>query len=458
VNTAPPAGAQPGWAYLALVDKFQASPDAQSLAFVATNDTHGVSPYRQAVFLAYGLGGRARIVSHSGLASVEGNTPYALWMTDLAASLHEPLAKHLAQGMPMMALSAQTVSPALAAQWDEWLPAHAVALALAGPDKRLQAVLLLARDEPWQEEFAPTDPEYFLLQEAGALGHAWWARSARRGWFARHALRPGTLAMGVLAISTILALLPVTEYALVPAEIVSTRSQVITAPRDGVIARMAVAPNTPVKSGQVLAELDDTSLHSRLEVARAALATAKLELHQATQRAIESQAAKAELHLAEGRLREREVEAASVAREMSALAVKAPADGVFVYSDPDDWLGRPVQTGEKLGALSDPAALGIQAWAPVDEAVNLKPGAPISLFLRTAPLSPIEGELAYAGYQAVESPAGVASHVLRGELKESSPHARIGQRGTARISGERVLLGYLLLRRPLATLREWCGC
>ena len=41
--------------------------------------------------------------------------------------------------------------------------------------------------------------------------------------------------------------------------------------------------------------------------------------------------------------------------------------------------------------------------------------------------------------------------------QEQQQSLRIGLRGTAKIYGERVLLGYYLLRRPLATVREWTG-
>ena len=60
-------------------------------------------------------------------------------------------------------------------------------------------------------------------------------------------------------------------------------------------------------------------------------------------------------------------------------------------------------------------------------------------------------------YQAVLSPDGVASYRLRAVFDGPQEQARIGLRGTAKIYGERVLLGYYLLRRPLATLREWTG-
>ena len=48
--------------------------------------------------------------------------------------------------------------------------------------------------------------------------------------------------------------------------------------------------------------------------------------------------------------------------------------------------------------------------------------------------------------------------LLRGALVGDAGEARIGLRGTARVSGDWTLLGYLMFRRPLAAAREWCGC
>jgi hypothetical protein len=117
-----------------------------------------------------------------------------------------------------------------------------------------------------------------------------------------------------------------------------------------------------------------------------------------------------------------------------------------------------VQTGERIGLLSDPDQPGIQAWVPVADAINLAPGAPMTLFLRVAPLQPLSGSLDHASYQVVDSPEGIAGYRVRGRLQASSEAVRVGLRGTVRIAGEWTVLGYLLLRRPLAALREWCGC
>lgn len=446
-------------AFHALAAKVRAARRASDLAFIVCNETHALVPFRQAALVGFFGRRRTRLVGHSGLADVEADSPYALWLCDVADHLRERLAA-LDAGARVLALSRSMLPPALAGSWSEWLPDHVWVLPFTDPEGKVRAALVLAREQPWPADFDAQAPEFLLLQAAAMYGHAWWALTARRrslgtafaqAWASRRT-------RWVLALLPLLLLLPVREYALLPAEIISTRSEVVSSPREGVIKRMVVPPNTPVQAGQVLAVLDDTTLDNRLAVARAAHDTARLELHQASQRAIETQSAKAELSMAEGRMREREVDADALERELAQLSVRAAADGVFVYSDPDDWAGRPVQTGERLGQLADPAALGVQAWAPVNEAVNLQPGAPMTMFLSVAPLSPLSAVLDYAGYQAVEAPSGVASYVLRGHVTGESAAARIGLRGTARVAGDWTVLGYLLFRRPFAAVREWCGC
>ncbi|WP_028998773.1 efflux RND transporter periplasmic adaptor subunit [Azohydromonas australica] len=447
-------------AFHGLTAKVHAAGTAAELGFLFCNETRALVSYRQAALVTLPAPPRrSALAAHSGLADVEADTPYGRWLGAVTEHLRAQL-QELPAGARVLALTPSLLPPALAEPWAEWMPEHVWVLGLAGPDGRVRAALFLAREEPWPTELDAAAPEYLLLRLADTYGHAWWALTQRRrtlsAFFARAWSRRGV--RWALALLPLLLLTPVREYALVPAEVVSNRSQVIAAPRDGVVKRMVVPPNTPVAAGQVLAELDDSTLYNRLAVAQAALASARVELLQAAQRAIDSQQAKAELHLAEGRLREREVDADALQRELEHLAIRAPGLGVFVYSDPNDWAGRPVQTGERLGLLADPGVLGVQAWAPVQEAVNLLPGASMTLFLSVAPLAPMAARLDMASYQAVEAPNGVASYLLRGTIEQPTAQARIGLRGTARVSGDWTVLGYLMLRRPLAAAREWCGC
>ncbi len=116
-----------------------------------------------------------------------------------------------------------------------------------------------------------------------------------------------------------------------------------------------------------------------------------------------------------------------------------------------------MQTGERVMQLARPEDGGILVWLAVSDAIQLETDAPVRLFLHTEPLSPRAGRLIEASYQASLSPDGVASYRLRAGFEPGTELPRIGLRGTARISGDWVLLGYYLFRRPIASVREWTG-
>jgi hypothetical protein len=107
--------------------------------------------------------------------------------------------------------------------------------------------------------------------------------------------------------------------------------------------------------------------------------------------------------------------------------------------------------------LADPRDAGVLVWLPVADALNLELGAPIRLFLHTRPLSPLSATLFQTSYQAVLNPEGIAAYRLRGRFEEGQEKPRIGLYGTARVSGGWTVLGYYLLRRPIAALRGWTG-
>ena len=116
---------------------------------------------------------------------------------------------------------------------------------------------------------------------------------------------------------------------------------------------------------------------------------------------------------------------------------------------------------EGVALLADPGDAGVLIWLPVADALDIEPGAPVRLFLHVAPLEPLTATLSQTSYQSVLSPDGVASYRLRARFDqlddEGRSLARIGLRGTARIQAGKAPLGYYLLRRPIAAVREWTG-
>ena len=428
----------------------RAATNLPELAFSIANDSYGLLPFRQALVFA-GAGTDSRLLTVSGLARVTDESPYLVWLRRIW-----PLLQQRFDGAAGWCTAADLdgASAELTEGWHEWWPHGLYALPLRRRDGELLgwACFLL--------EQAPTP----AVQQALAwLAQSWsycWEmlagrprRGLRRRW---QALSRGRRAL-LLAALVALPLLPVRQSFLAPAEVIALDAMVVAAPMDGVIGKLHVRPNQPVKTGDLLISLDDTVLRNRQAVLTQSVAVADAELMASTQRAFDDPDSKSELNLLTGRAQERRAELAAVQEQLSRIEVRAAHDGVVVFGDPDDWIGRPVSTGERIMQLADPASRGVLIQVPVADAIGLREGAAVKLFLTVRPLSPLAATVIETSYQALPSPDGIASYRLRASFDEESEQARIGLRGTAKVYGGWTVLGYYVLRRPLASLRELTG-
>jgi multidrug resistance efflux pump len=253
--------------------------------------------------------------------------------------------------------------------------------------------------------------------------------------------------------------LPVPQSALVPARVAARDPLVITATLDGVVAEVPVAPNQRVEVGDLLVRYDDTALKGRHAVAERVVDVARAELRQAEQRAFGEREGAADVALLRARLAKSEAELALVAEQLARVVVRAERAGVVILEDPDQWVGRPVGTGERILDVADPDKVRMEADLPVDAALVTRSGAPLRLFLDGDPLTPLSGKLESVGYRPRITDRGIAAYKVVGGLdaEEDGTVPRIGLTGTARISGEKVPLALYLFRRPIAVLRQRLG-
>ena len=431
-------------ALLQLQKRARHAATAEELGFLMVNDSHGLLRYRQAALWRRPAGGEGegRVAAVSGLAVVEADAPYVLFLRRLMAGS--------AASKGPVALTASEAGEG-AAEWAEFLPAHALWVPLDAPGGRRLGALLLARDEPFAEG------ERVLAETlADAYAHAWAALLGPEapGWLGR--LRDRRVRIGLAAGALLLALVPVRQSALAPGEVVAHQPTVVRAPFDGVVESFLVRPNQPVAEGEALFRLDPAKLNNRLEVARASLQVAEAEHRQAAQQAVFDEKSKAGLAVLAGRREQAAAEVAYVESLLQRIEVKAPRAGTAIFADADDWIGRPVALGERILIVADPKSAELEVRLPVADAIALEPGARVRFFLNVVPDQPVEALLTTAAYKPEALPDGTVSYRIRARLEEgASP--RIGLQGTAKIYGERTTLFYYLFRRPLAALRQRVG-
>lgn len=430
----------------------RAANNLAELHFSIANDAYGLVGFRQALVFA-GDGDNSTLAAVSGLARPTEDSPYLIWLRRVWPWVLKRLdGKH---GWCTMPHEGESDVPAgLVEGWLEWWPQGVLALPLASrAGQNIAWVVFLLEEPPSEEQFAT------LHRVSQTWGYCWEMQSAAPALSWKNRAKQffkGKKLWFVIGIPVVL-LIPIRQTALAPAEIVALDAMTVSAPLDGVIKNIAIRPNSVVKKGQLLFSLDETTLRNRKEVAQQSVAVADAELMSATQKAFDSVQSKGDLALLNGRAYEKRAELASIQAQLKRVDVFAENDGVAVFGDPDDWLGRPVVTGERIMLLANPKNPGVLVHMAVADAINLEMGADVKMFLTVKPLSPMSAKIIETSYQAMLSPDNVASYRLRAKFEDTHEDARIGLRGTAKVYGGWVPLGYYVFRRPLASLREWSG-
>ncbi len=447
-------------ALLDLSQQSRQAADLSELGFLAVNGTHTLAPYRQgALWLA-----EDGVKTLSGVVQLEANAPYAQWLDRVCRSVLLDNNPHPCR------LGATQLPRDLALEWDTWLPSYGlwlpIPLDVAGDqDAMLLGGLLLARDTPWQEQEVALLAEWLKIWTfAWNAGHrpttwSWrrWLQLVRDEWRGRQDLvwwkrRRVLWALGF----AVILLLPVRLTVLAPGELVPAHPAVIRSPFDGVVGSFSVKPNQVVRVGQPLFNFDDASLKSKLEVARQALSGAQAEYRQSAQLAVTDIKYKGQLALLMGKVEERQAEADYLKGQLERAHILAPQDGIALFDDPSEWVGKPVATGERIMRIAAPGDVEVEAWLAVGDAVPLPVDAPVSLYLNSSPLFTVDAQVRYVAHDAVQRPDGSYAYRVRASLEHPTEH-RVGLKGTAKLNGSSVPMVYWVLRRPIAAIRQMIG-
>jgi len=451
----PPVDAQPALEQLAVVlelnRRARSAADASELAFLAVNETHNLAPYRQAALWSADEG----IVALSGLVDLDANAPYVQWLKQVC--------QELAKTAALRPVKAESVPEHLARDWAEWFPDEGAWIPIVKAGEKTTLALILGRETPF------TDREAMLLNEwMEGWGYTW--RQMTRGkappWRTRlKAVFVGSDAQAVwwkrratrwIVGALVVCLFPVRLTVLAPGELVPHQPSNLRAPLDGVVDAILVQPNQTVKKGQPLFRIDTALTASRSQAGEEALAAAEAEYRQMLSQALDDDASRGKLADLAGKVEQRRAEADYLSQEVQRGTVTAPRDGVVLFDDPSELLGRPVTTGERVMRVANPDDAEIEAWVGVGDAIPLKSGAPVKLYLDARPLSPVAGRLRYFAHEAVEQPNGKFAYRVRAGLAHGGA-GEIGLKGTAKLQGDFVPLIYWVARRPISALRTHTG-
>jgi len=439
-------------AYLDLEIEARAATSIGALRFLIVNSTRKMAPFDQAFLLEKThANGEFRITAGSSVDKVDrdgevarnieawANHPrrsksYTLKEGTVGNLNHDSMnweqtdsivAFPHALWQPLVNRAGETVAILLSLSAEQWLPQHIA----------LMASLSTAYAHAWT---ALKPVQFTHLQRVGGL------------------LRRKSVALGIFVAFILVGMIPVPLTALAPAEVVGAAPSLIVAPIDGVVSDILVEPGTEVVTGQLLLTFHDTKLRNDVEIASRAKSVAEAKYFKVLQSAVSTQKDMQDLSIAKAELSVAEAEL-SYSRDLLARSqVHAPRDGIFIYSSKSDWIGKPVSLGERLMEIVDPKQVELRVDVGIADAIALKQGAQIKLFLDGDPLHPILGTLDRTSYRAVPTGEHQLAFKAFAHLDTETP-LHIGLHGTARLSGEKIPLGLYLIRHPAAVLRQKFG-
>ncbi len=436
--------------FIGLEQEARKAQNHQELAFLIVNKTHQLMPYTQAFFWRLNDMDKVVIEAVSGVAKYEKNAPQLQWARNLvkaqaadrenAKTLHVVEDEHLSEVL-------KNAEERLAADHLLWAP-------MLSPKGELLGGLLIFRSEPFKSH-------EMVLQERlmEAYGHAWAAlkRQDKKTSTLLKLSRSGKLKLLVGAAIVGAMFIPVHISVLAPAEVAATDPVIVSAPSAGVVKTIRVKPNQAVKKGELLFTLDDADIRSKYEVARKEAALAQADYHRAAQKAFGDQDSRAQLKLLDARVKQKRLEVKYLGDLLNRIEVRAEQDGVAVFNDVNDWIGKPVEVGQKVMVLADPKHAELEALMSVRDAISLKNGNPAKLFLNTDPTHPLSASVYRVSYDTTKGPNGNLGFTVKATFDDDVILPRIGLKGTAKLYGDKVTLFYYLMRRPFAALRQKLG-
>jgi len=255
-----------------------------------------------------------------------------------------------------------------------------------------------------------------------------------------------------------LAFLPVPITALAPVEVTPKDPFILTAPFDGVVREIVPTQGQFLSIGETAIIFDDVHMLNNKLVAEQRMAVAQAEFDKTSQGAIADYTIKRDIEVARAGFELAQLESQYATQLFQKSRMQVPVSGVAIFSDKQDWEGKPVSAGEAILSVADPEHINFTIDLPVKDSIVIENGAKVRIFLDSDPLNPLDAVLTGANYSTTVDKRDVLSYKLEAKLEDTDmPPPRIGVQGTALIFGERATLGYTIFRRPYSAFRQLTG-
>ncbi|HAL84945.1 MAG TPA: hypothetical protein DCP12_04825 [Rhodobiaceae bacterium] len=408
-------------ALLKLERQIREAPDPEALAKVITVQGQSVLGFKDAVFYSGANANRMRPRAASNETIIDPSSPVLAWIEKLF-ELHS---SQLDSGSSFVA-SEDSRSPV-----KNFLPKNVLFIPLHHSKHGLLGCIVFTKTANFSRK------EIFLINHvAGTISHA-------LGVFFKKPKQ--VLGLGITQLAAfisivvfLLSVFPINLTALAPVEVVSYQPEIIKAPFDGVIEEITVEPFSKVGPGTLIARLNNYRLKAVYDDVVQKVLKAESRISSKQGKSV-GQGPQSDLENLKTIMQKTE-------KRLLQTNIRAQSNGIAIIKSPGEWKGRLVKAGEKILEIADPREVEFVLKIPARHADLISHGSSVKVFLDRSPFSSLAASVVDTSLVPAKSDTPEKYYIFKASLGESQTPPHIGQKGIARIYGERSNLLFLIFR------------
>lgn len=424
----------------------------REFGFFSTNETHRLMPYHTSYLWQLKELIGTHLVAQSGTAEIDRHAPSNQWLLHKINKIRaSAVAKEIHQ-LELESIEEKAASHAAESDWPDVLPRYLLWCPFLTKSSQLSGGLLFFRETPFSEadvkmlRWLIASYQYTWLMLVDPIKISFWDVFKQKRYLS---------VVGIILLCILL--FPVRLSVFGEGTVVPNKAQVlINAPMQGVIKSFAVNPGDQVKAGQLLLTMDKTDLQAAAEVSKKDFLLTQAKLRTVINESFDHKDSQLEVPIVQA---QSAIDKANLEYANALLAkadVTSPIAGIVIFESKEDWVGQPVQTGERILVVADPHNVQLKIIIPVTNLITLSNGERGEFFLY-GQLQSLSFHVKTLGYNAKLMPNKVLAYQLEGDFDAITDLPQLGAQGTVKIYSNYVPFIYYLFRRPLQALRHSLG-
>lgn len=431
---------------LVLDDEIKRLSNLREFGFFSTNETHRLISYHTAYLWEKQELLGVHLVAQSGTAEFDSHSSINLWLKE---KINFILAGEFAA--ESHSFNASDIEEDIENSWPESLPQFLLWCPFTKKNHEPTGGLIFFREDPFTQSeikmlrwlLSSYQYTWNILIKPKAIDR--WKILKKKPYFT-------TLMIVIVGVM----IFPVHLSVIGTGTVVAKNPALINAPMQGIIRSFAVTPGATVKKGQLLLTLDNTDLQANVKVNQRDYSLTEAKLRTTINESFNDDTKRTEVPVLQAQLAIDKAQLDYTNELLNKTEIRSPIDGIVIFDSTEDWIGQPVQTGQRILSVANTRDLKLRISLPVAERIKLEIGGSGEFFmngqLRSVPL-----KISSLGYNAKLMPNKVLAYEMEANFSNTNDIPQIGAQGTAKLYGNRVPLFYYLIRRPLQSMRKVLG-